>query len=343
MDNNLNPKVTVLMPVYNSEKYLREAIDSILNQTFKDFEFLIINDGSTDKSSEIIKSYKDSRIRLIENLENLGMADNFNKGIELAQGEYVVRMDSDDISLPNRIETQVDFMDKNSEIGVCGSWIKTIKNSKIGHAIKYLNDSEEIKSNLLFHTSLAHPSTIIRKEAITKNNLRYEKKYDPADDYALWTQVSKITKISNIQKVLLFYRVHQKNITNTKEEQRKNNVTLIQENLLKDFGIKYNNEELHTHRAISNFSITGMSEVKTAENWLTKIKKHNETVKYYDNKALEKVLSKEWLKVCIVNSKIGIPIVKTFLKSELSRKIPFDLINFLRITKFLIKSSLNSI
>jgi len=114
------PKVTVLMPVYNAEKYLKEAIGSILGQSFSDFEFLIINDGSTDSSVKIIKSYDDPRIRFIANEKNLGVIPTLNKGFALAQGEFIARMDADDISLPKRLELQADFMDKHPEAGAIG-------------------------------------------------------------------------------------------------------------------------------------------------------------------------------------------------------------------------------
>ena len=119
------------MPVYNGERYLREAIDSILNQTFKDFEFLIINDGSTDLSVEIIESYADKRISLAHNGQNLGLITTLNRGFDLACGEYIARMDCDDISLPDRLEKQVVFMDNHPEIGICGSWVSAISDEKL--------------------------------------------------------------------------------------------------------------------------------------------------------------------------------------------------------------------
>ena len=122
----MNPLVTVLMPVYNGEKYLKEAIESILNQTFKDFEFLIINDGSTDNSVKIIQSFNDLRIRLIHNESNIGLIKTLNKGLKLSNGKYIARMDCDDVSLPKRLSVQINFMEKHPEIGVCGSWVKII-------------------------------------------------------------------------------------------------------------------------------------------------------------------------------------------------------------------------
>ena len=143
------PKVTVLMPVYNGSKYLKAAIDSILSQSFTDFEFLIINDGSTDDSVKIINSYHDQRIKLIDNKINQGLVAVLNQGLKLAIGEYIARMDSDDFSTCNRLSQQVRFMDKHNDIGVLGSWVKIMKGSDefLG---RYFLNHEEIKANLLF-------------------------------------------------------------------------------------------------------------------------------------------------------------------------------------------------
>ena len=123
------PQITVLMPVYNGEKYLRQAVDSILNQTFKDFEFLIINDGSTDKTLAILQEYKNKRVKIINNKKNIGLTKSLNKGLKLAKGKYIARMDADDISLSNRLRKQIDFLDKHNKIGVLGTQMKIINNS----------------------------------------------------------------------------------------------------------------------------------------------------------------------------------------------------------------------
>ncbi|SVC41049.1 uncharacterized protein METZ01_LOCUS293903, partial [marine metagenome] len=115
VESNL-PLITVLMPVYNGAKYLNEAIDSILNQTFQNFEFIIIDDGSTDDSVKIIKSYDDNRIRLVENRNNLGQSETLNKGLSLTRGKYIARMDQDDISMPERLKKQFEFMENNSDV-----------------------------------------------------------------------------------------------------------------------------------------------------------------------------------------------------------------------------------
>ena len=164
-----NPKVTVLMPVYNAEKYLREAIESILSQTFKNFEFLIINDGSTDKSKDAILSYNDPRIIYSENSKNLGIAKTLNKGMNLARGNYIARMDGDDISHPDRLQEQIEFMDDNRHVGVCGTWLQTINNNK-EEIWKSPIAHEEIRSLMLFHDAIYHPTVVIRRDII-KNTI----------------------------------------------------------------------------------------------------------------------------------------------------------------------------
>ena len=170
----MNPKVTVLMPVYNGGKYIREAIKSILSQSFTDFEFLIIDDGSTDNSVGIVQSFSDNRIRLIKNNCNIGIAESLNKGIESSKGEYIVRMDADDISFPDRIKKQVAFMDANPEVGVSGTWIKTI--SSVNECTWFtLSEPDLVRCHLLFGCPLAHPTVILRTILLKENELFYDK------------------------------------------------------------------------------------------------------------------------------------------------------------------------
>lgn len=207
-----DPKVTVLMPVYNGEKYLREAIESILDQTFTDFEFLIINDGSTDGSVGIVESYKDRRIRLVHNEKNLGLIASLNRGMELARGEYIARMDCDDISLPLRLEKQVVFMDAHPEIGVCGSWAKVIdENGNVNGSIKALT-GKSIKRLCWRPSPFIHPTCIIRSSLLKEN--RYSEGYPHAEDYELWLRLSKKTVFFNLKDYLLYYRIHLGNVTN---------------------------------------------------------------------------------------------------------------------------------
>ena len=182
-----SPIVTVLMPVYNGSKYLDDAIKSILNQTFQNLEFVIIDDGSTDDSLNIIKSYNDNRIRLIENKANQGQSKTLNKGINLARGTYIARVDQDDISRSDRLEKQLEFMEKNSDIDVCGSWVELM--GKQSDVLNLETRSEEIKISLLTNQNLAHPAVMIRKSTLIKHNLDYDPKFIIANDYDLWVRM----------------------------------------------------------------------------------------------------------------------------------------------------------
>lgn len=199
------PKITVLMPVYNAEKFLREAIDSILNQTFKDFEFLIINDASTDGTEKIILSYKDPRIRYFKNQKNLGVARTLNKGLKLAKAELIARMDADDISLPERLETEYRVMLNEQDLVLLASNFERI--DKDG---KYLSTEhkvilpEEIYYTLQFRNYLGHPTVMYKKKTVLEEFKGY--KIQESEDYDLWLRISKKYKIEEINKVLVKIR-----------------------------------------------------------------------------------------------------------------------------------------
>lgn len=195
------------MPAYNAEKHIGEAISSVLNQTFTDFEFLIINDGSTDSTEKIIRKFNDDRINLVRNSSNLGLITTLNKGLELAKGKYIVRMDSDDISLPERLMCQFDFMEMNISVAACGGWTKMFGGSRL--RLFKLNKirSEDIPAMMFIDPPLSHPSAIIRKSVLQKYNIRYDSRYLYCEDYKLWFDLSKVGKLANIHMILLRYRL----------------------------------------------------------------------------------------------------------------------------------------
>ncbi|HEY2580492.1 MAG TPA: glycosyltransferase [Mucilaginibacter sp.] len=195
--------LTVLMPVYNAERFLESAIDSILNQTFTDFEFLIIDDGSTDKSVNIIRSYTDKRIRFYQNEENLGISATLNKGIQLATTELIARMDSDDISYHERLQKQYDFITANPDGGLYSCWVRVI--GQENQFIRQDNfNSDYYYYNLTFICWIYHPTIIFRKEAAQDVGM-YTEPF--AEDFELFWQLSRKYKIYNLSEVLLDYRV----------------------------------------------------------------------------------------------------------------------------------------
>jgi len=206
------PKISVIMPVYNTNpEYLKQAAESILNQTFGDFEFIIINDGSTNPDVEkTIKSYNDKRIIYIYQ-DNKGIAGALNAGLDIAKGELIARMDSDDISLPERFEKQVKFLDERKDISVLGGWHEYFPKTKIIQTIKTPKFLD-----FLFFNRISHPTVMFRRLDFEKYNLRYKPDYK-CEDYELWSRAVRYLNFYNLQEVLLKYRVHDNNYSKPSE------------------------------------------------------------------------------------------------------------------------------
>jgi len=201
-----HPAISVVMPTFNDGEYLREAIDSILNQTFLDFEFIIINDGSTDDTEEIISSYKDDRIRYLKNDSNLGNTITRNKGMDLAKGKYIAIMDSDDISVPGRLALQFEYLEKHPEIGILGG-SKIFFDDHSWFYRHYPTKPEYIKSFLFFKNPVGQPTVMLRREIITEHELYYNPEYENGEDFDFWYRAAlKDVRIANLKDVLLYYR-----------------------------------------------------------------------------------------------------------------------------------------
>jgi len=214
------PKISVVMPVYNGEKYLKQAVESILNQSFKDFEFIIVNGNSVDKSLEILRDFqqKDERIKLVSG-ENKGLIYSLNEGVKMAQGEYIVRMDADDVSYPNRLEKQLKYVQEKG-LDVCGTWAEGVDafGSKI-REMQYPPDANKIKTFTLLHSPFIHPSVIFRKDVFDEVG-GYRSFFKHIEDYELWTRLVFKYKTDNIPEALLKYRFHGEQAT------KKNNFTI---------------------------------------------------------------------------------------------------------------------
>jgi len=203
--------VTVLMPVYNGEKHLGQAIESILNQTFADFDLLIINDSSRDRSIDIIRSYRDSRIRLVQNDSNMGLINTLNKGIELATGSFIARMDQDDISMPERFRKQIEFMETHPEVAVCGCWAVNIDENGNSLGKRETPVGPQMAKEYWRPSPIIHPSAFMRT-AIAKK-YTYDKRFIDAEDYELWLRIARNHQIENIAEYLLYYRINPTSIT----------------------------------------------------------------------------------------------------------------------------------
>jgi len=204
-----SPLVSVIMPVYNGERYLPQAIESILGQTLRGFEFIILNDGSTDGTASLIERFArvDSRIRVYHQ-ENRGLVAAINRLLVLSQGPYVARMDADDISLPHRLEAQLSFLEANSSVALVGGAIELISDSNVpSRIVRYPTTDHDIRRVLFRHNCFAHPAVMMRKDAVRAVG-GYRSCFLPAEDYDLWLRLAERSKLANLRDPVLKYRIH---------------------------------------------------------------------------------------------------------------------------------------
>lgn len=221
------PLVSVVISTYNDEKYINEAIKSILCQTYKNLEVIVINDASSDNTAKVLEHISDDRMRIFHNKENLKLAHNLNVGISKSTGKYIARMDADDIALPDRIAQQVLYMESHPEVDVCGSYVKAFGNAD--NVMSYPVSQEEIKVRLLFENTLCHPSVMFRKESI---DFEYDESFSAAQDHELWSRIVWNKQIRNIPEVLLKYRIHKGQTKYTSGASQKKGALAARTNML---------------------------------------------------------------------------------------------------------------
>jgi glycosyltransferase involved in cell wall biosynthesis len=318
------PLVTVLLPVYNGEKYLADAVKSVLLQTFSDFELLVIDDGSTDGSSAILESFSDQKIRVIRNEKRLKLSGALNRGIDNAGGTYIARMDADDICRPDRLAWQVRFMDLHPEVGICGGWVEAFGNHpSSGTIFKYPSGMDDIKASLLFDNPFAHPTVIFRKQLFDRFNLRFDGSYNPAEDYELWARALECFPSANIGKVLLRYRLHANSMTLSGRSAMDAHAVRILKPLFSRMGLSPSDEDLVFHRYISTNRITPdwMKEsVEHAELWLLRLVEANKISGRYDQEAFAKAVAKVWFSVAYHSLGLGWRTVRKYLMSNLNSR-----------------------
>lgn len=314
------PFVSVVLPAYNAGSYIAEAINSILTQTYTDFELIIINDCSTDTTEEEILAITDSRIQYIKNAQNSGLIYNLNLGFSLAKGKYIVRMDADDISLPTRIATQVAFMEANPKVGVCGSWFQSFGSTN-GIA-PYDTENYDIKLRMLYQCHFCHPTLIIRKSIIDDNNLSYDKAYIHAEDYELWGRMAFLTDFANIAEVLLNYRVHGESVSQKHSAIQGENSGKVIQAIFKRFSINVTLEAvaIWVRACYADFDLT-VGEIRTLENLMDFLLTENKRVGYVAQPAIEFFISQKWYNLCYNNVK-NKEVQSIFNNSNISALLP---------------------
>jgi glycosyltransferase involved in cell wall biosynthesis len=312
------PILSVLMPVFNSELFVAEAIESILNQTFKDFEFLILDDTSTDKSSRIIKDFEqqDSRIKVYQNEKNLGVVESRNKLISLSKGKYIAWLDSDDIAFEKRLEKQINFLEAHPEIGMAGAFPIIIDEN--GNKIRkwqFETDPQKLKIELFFHSPFLSSSVMIRKSRLPQDF--YDSKFPVAEDFDLYSKISEYSEIANIAKFLVKYRINSKGLSKSNTEKMEQlSIQVIKEHAER-LGIKLEENTIKDLRKAKKTSKIALEEIAEIESSLISLKNLLSKNNYFDKKAVNGVIQKYWFEACRKSTYNGLKILGIFFKSVL--------------------------
>ncbi len=329
MAKDVNPLISVLMPVYNGQQYLAEAIESILNQTYWHFELLLLDDGSSDNSAQIIKGFNDSRIVYIKNETNKGLIYTLNRGVGLAKGTFIARMDADDVSVANRFEKQIQEFQKDERLVICGSFIKTFGNGVEQYISHMPVTNAQILASIFFTCPFAHPSVMIRKDSILQLNEIYREDYKHSEDYDLWSRLVFVGNSKNIPEFLLNYRVHDKQVSTVFEEHKYQSVAKIQANLMSRFNIELSEVEAKfLLNLFKGISIQDKQYLYSGLAFLDKL--HRQFALKYPSYIEEhsRVLVSRWIKIC-GNSGMGLMNIK------LAFKLPFFKLKYLKFKDFI--------
>jgi glycosyltransferase involved in cell wall biosynthesis len=317
-----NPKVSVIMPVYNAGEYVATAIESILKQSFGDFELLVVDDGSTDRSAEVVAGYSDPRLRRVENERNLGIAATRNRSIELARGRYIAWLDADDMSARRRLEKQVCLFESEPDIGICGTWVKPVGISPES-VWRYPTDSAFLRSRMIFDSPLATSSVMMRRELIDGAEAPFDPSFPPAEDYDLWERLSRNCNVTNLPEVLTYYRVHAAQTSLTKADQRRQSVIRVQRRQLERLGILPSPAEMELHLAIgvewATFSTT--MDALRAQEWLHRLVAANGEHAVYPADAFRSMAGERWWYICRTLSDPTANRDALFRSSSLSRHV----------------------
>ncbi|MFZ1619002.1 MAG: glycosyltransferase family 2 protein [Flavobacteriales bacterium] len=313
-------KVSVVIPVYNKAPFLREAVDSILLGTFTDLEIIAVDDKSTDDSLEVLRSISDVRMRIIELPQNLGPAGAANAGMDAAKGDYIVRMDADDISVPERISLQVAFMDSHPEVGASGGSVKFFGSEK--HAVELPLTPDACAAQLIFGVPVSQGASIFRRSVLEKHALRY----DPAwprigEDWLFWLRMARHTQFANLRSVVLEYRRGEQNIGHGRDKAV--DFVPLQRAAFEQLGIPFTSEELDLHLMGSTiFKITPtLDRVRSLRAWYDHLIALNASSAFAPQKALSERVEEQWDKLFYHLPKYGLFVAIAHLRLNTRWKI----------------------
>jgi glycosyltransferase involved in cell wall biosynthesis len=318
------PVVSCILPVHDGAAYVREAVESILTQTFADFELIVVDDVSSDRTPEILASIGDPRLRIVRSETRGGIAGSCNRAIALARGRYIARMDHDDVSLPQRFARQVAFLDAHPDVAICGTWVRMFSGGWQRDR-KLEADSQRIRCLFLMFNVLSHPSVMIRRDVLERHALRYDETFESAEDYDLWTRTSWVSKLSNIPQVLLLHRVHPAQISQRGKPRQLDEADFVRNRELERLGVRFEADEAAFHRALYARDLTpNEAWLAPAERWLTRILAANERTRLFDPRVLTAALLDHVLLTYARVAGVRPASYRPFLRGKLRRAIEPD-------------------
>lgn len=294
------PLISVIMSAYNEEAYIESSIRSILNQTEQDFEIIIFDDCSTDSTTDIIEGIKDERIRLYKNEENCGLTRNLNKGLQLAEGKYIARMDGDDLSLPERFEKQIRYFEEHPDVILISCQTQNFGESFLCWKLK--ESSEELKIRMLVRPVFAHPGFMMKRELRDKG-FYYDETFRTAQDYEFASRVAGEYQIGIVPEILLYYRVHKKQVSNLSGNEQFNNADRVREKLWSRAGVRLSEDERRLlQRWAKELRADSITEYVQINHLIDKISAENKRFHIYQQELLEKTLNR-LLYIWVIRSK----------------------------------------
>jgi glycosyltransferase involved in cell wall biosynthesis len=316
-DDN-TPTLSIIMPAYNAENHIYEAVESILAQSYSDFELVVINDGSTDRTAEIINYFNDDRISLLNNDSNRGIVFSRNRGILHARGRYIAPFDADDIARRDKFDKQISFLEANPEYGLIGSWAQIIdaQGKRKNNKWKVNASAERIPAIMLFRNYFVHSAVVLRREAIPVDG--YAEGFDTVEDYRMWASVVRSWKIWNYPDYLVKYRLHNLSITQSKSARLPEKDKMVFRFLYEPLQIDMDEHRLSLLQTIKSDSpIKEEQTLKDIEAFLLLLIKQNNELGLYDSKQLRKVVLNRWLKTCQKARGLKHKCLYIFIKSPL--------------------------
>jgi len=324
MSTQETPKVTVLIPVRDRERYIPAAIESVLGQTMVDLELLVVDDASSDASCQAVLAYADPRVRLVRNETHLGIPATRNRGIDLARGQYVAFLDSDDTARPERLEKQVAFLDAHPAHAAVGAWIEWMdeQGRPLGRVKRKATRAEDIAAERLFRTCLENSASTARAELLRK--YRHREHYELGSDYDLWARIAADHKLSTLPEVLVYRRSHSGRTTRGKVERIKGLRLEIFAEQLAGLGVAFESEDLERHYLLRRMHKTEFrpdaAYLAWAGSWLSRLAQANASRGCYPEPEFTRVLAGFWLKACwFATPALGVGAWRSFWSSPLRR------------------------